>query len=58
MDITGDGAVEFFTQRIKVTSRWPAPLGGEGRGEGDGEDKDKDKDKGEARDAANFAGNM
>jgi malonate-semialdehyde dehydrogenase (acetylating)/methylmalonate-semialdehyde dehydrogenase len=23
MDITGDGAMEFFTNRIKVTSKWP-----------------------------------
>ena len=25
MDITGDGAMEFFTNRIKVTSKWPVP---------------------------------
>jgi len=25
-DITGDGAIEFFTNRIKVTTRWPKPL--------------------------------
>mmetsp|Transcript_36631 Transcript_36631/g.59797 ORF Transcript_36631/g.59797 Transcript_36631/m.59797 type:complete len:460 (-) Transcript_36631:243-1622(-) len=25
MDITGDGAIEFFTNRIKITSKWPAP---------------------------------
>jgi malonate-semialdehyde dehydrogenase (acetylating)/methylmalonate-semialdehyde dehydrogenase len=24
MDITGDGAIEFFTNRIKITSKWPA----------------------------------
>ena len=23
MDITGDGAMEFFSNRIKVTSKWP-----------------------------------
>jgi len=23
-DITGDGAIEFFTNRIKITSRWPS----------------------------------
>ncbi|KAG7367577.1 methylmalonate-semialdehyde dehydrogenase [Nitzschia inconspicua] len=23
MDITGDGAMEFFTNRIKITSKWP-----------------------------------
>jgi len=25
MDITGDGAVEFFTNRIKITTKWPKP---------------------------------
>ena len=25
MDITGDGAIEFFTNRIKITSKWPVP---------------------------------
>ena len=25
MDITGDGAMEFFSNRIKVSSRWPTP---------------------------------
>eukprot|EP00550_Attheya_septentrionalis_P001264 CAMPEP_0198286000 /NCGR_PEP_ID=MMETSP1449-20131203/5191_1 /TAXON_ID=420275 /ORGANISM="Attheya septentrionalis, Strain CCMP2084" /LENGTH=541 /DNA_ID=CAMNT_0043983619 /DNA_START=67 /DNA_END=1692 /DNA_ORIENTATION=+ len=25
MDITGDGAVEFFTNRIKITTKWPRP---------------------------------
>eukprot|EP00546_Thalassionema_frauenfeldii_P009531 CAMPEP_0178908708 /NCGR_PEP_ID=MMETSP0786-20121207/8074_1 /TAXON_ID=186022 /ORGANISM="Thalassionema frauenfeldii, Strain CCMP 1798" /LENGTH=480 /DNA_ID=CAMNT_0020580643 /DNA_START=85 /DNA_END=1527 /DNA_ORIENTATION=- len=25
MDITGDGAIEFFTNRIKISSRWPIP---------------------------------
>jgi hypothetical protein len=23
MDITGDGAIEFFSNRIKITSKWP-----------------------------------
>ena len=23
MDITGDGAMEFFSNRVKVTSKWP-----------------------------------
>ncbi|KAL7552623.1 hypothetical protein ACHAWF_015854 [Thalassiosira exigua] len=59
MDITGDGAIEFFTNRIKVTSRWPAPsasehaAGSEPRGEngagGGG---------GGGVDHANFAGRM
>ena len=25
MDITGDGAIEFYTNRIKITSKWPGP---------------------------------
>jgi len=25
MDITGDGAIEFFTNRIKITSKCPKP---------------------------------
>ena len=25
LDITGDGALEFFTNRIKITSKWPVP---------------------------------
>eukprot|EP00957_Ditylum_brightwellii_P200243 15264906-Ditylum_brightwellii.AAC.1 len=25
MDITADGAIEFFTDRIMVTSKWPVP---------------------------------
>ena len=25
MDITGDAAIEFFTNRIKITTKWPAP---------------------------------
>mmetsp|Transcript_9092 Transcript_9092/g.10498 ORF Transcript_9092/g.10498 Transcript_9092/m.10498 type:complete len:535 (+) Transcript_9092:48-1652(+) len=25
MDITGDGAMEFFSNRIKITTRWPFP---------------------------------
>ena len=25
MDITGDGAIEFFTNPIKITSKWPTP---------------------------------
>jgi malonate-semialdehyde dehydrogenase (acetylating)/methylmalonate-semialdehyde dehydrogenase len=25
MDITGDGAIEFFTNRIKITSKWSIP---------------------------------
>lgn len=25
-DITGDSAIEFFTRRIKVTSKWAPPV--------------------------------
>jgi malonate-semialdehyde dehydrogenase (acetylating) / methylmalonate-semialdehyde dehydrogenase len=27
MDITGDGAVEFFSNRIKISTKWPLPGG-------------------------------
>ena len=27
MDITGDGAMEFFSNRIKVTTKWPIARG-------------------------------
>merc|ERR1711957_623501 len=27
-DITGDGGMEFFTNRIKVTQKWTPPSGG------------------------------
>lgn len=48
MDITGDGAMEFFTNRIKVTSKWSIPnmehqVSGSGTG---------------PTDHANFAGRM
>ena len=26
MDITGDGCLEFFTNRRKITAKWPAPV--------------------------------
>ena len=28
VDITGDGAMEFFTNRIKITSKWSASYSG------------------------------
>lgn len=43
-DITGDGGMKFFTNRIKVTSKWIVP--------GDAETKDATTDH------ANFAGTM
>ena len=45
MDITGDGGMEFFTNRIKVTTKWPVV-----RSMPDAEDA--------GADAANFAGQM
>ena len=49
-DITSEGAIEFFTTRIKITTRWPAPSSEEvGEEVGIG---------GDANDAANFNGKM
>ncbi len=56
MDITGDGRMEFFTNRIKITSRWPAPKYAswlERDGEGGSDDKGG---VGGGVDHANFAG--
>lgn len=51
MDITGEGAMEFFTRRRKVTTRWPKPSttasAGAGAGAGAG-----------AVDKASFVGHM
>lgn len=45
MDITGDGGMEFFSNRIKVTSKWPTLK--------------RSRDEVEGRkDSANFAGQM
>lgn len=44
MDITGDGAMEFFTNRIKVTSKWTIP--------------NLESHVGGQTDHANFAGTM
>lgn len=49
-DITGDGAMEFFSNRIKVTSKWSASYGSNKR-TADGAVKG-------AKDAANFDGKM
>jgi methylmalonic acid semialdehyde dehydrogenase len=48
MDITGDGAMEFFSHRIKVTTKWVLPKG---------VDMDVEMN-GAVVDQANFAGNM
>eukprot|EP00934_Nitzschia_sp_Nitz4_P008979 Nitzschia sp. Nitz4//scaffold30_size153850//124668//126921//NITZ4_002793-RA/size153850-augustus-gene-0.75-mRNA-1//-1//CDS//3329547309//8969//frame0 len=48
MDITGDGGMEFFSNRVKVTSKWPVvKMGGLKRSHGSME-----------KDSANFAGQM
>lgn len=51
MDITGDGAMEFFSNRIKVTSKWPLvrPQNGHKRSHEEMET---------TKDSANFAGQM
>lgn len=49
-DITGEGAIEFFSARIKVTTRWPAP-----------QEKEFQEEAGLSQvtvDHANFNGNM
>ena len=50
MDITGDGAMEFFTNRIKVTSKWPLMKQQNG--------VKRSHDQMETKDSANFAGQM
>ena len=54
MDITGDGAIEFFTNRIKITSKWPVPTVPEYTM---GLEDQQQKTSGEV-DHANFAGKM
>lgn len=53
MDITGDGAMEFFSNRVKVTSKWPIVRGGN-------VSRKRKLQNGEPslKDAANFAGQM
>jgi len=47
MDITGDGGMEFFTNRIKISSKWPIVRPAEIHQNGTG-----------PTDHANFAGTM
>mmetsp|Transcript_1077 Transcript_1077/g.1927 ORF Transcript_1077/g.1927 Transcript_1077/m.1927 type:complete len:531 (+) Transcript_1077:214-1806(+) len=47
MDITGDGAIEFFSNRIKVTTKWILP-----------KEASAGMNNGDVVDKANFAGNM
>ena len=59
MDITGDGAIEFFTNRIKITSKWPAPIVPEYTMGLEQQDHKASGDGGTERiDHANFAGRM
>lgn len=61
MDITGDGAIEFFTNRIKITSKWPVPSVPEyvmGLDQQDETGMDDDGGGGGGVDHANFAGRM
>jgi len=52
-DITSEGAVEFFSNRIKVTTRWPVPEEMTEAGAKSGGKKRKAEE-----DVANFNGNM
>lgn len=56
MDITGDGAMEFFSNRVKVTSKWPM-LRKAPRTEMNGSTSKRAKVS-SAVDQANFAGSM
>jgi acyl-CoA reductase-like NAD-dependent aldehyde dehydrogenase len=52
MDITGDAAIEFFSNRIKVTSKWPVMR------VGNRNPKRSHSEISGVKDAANFAGQM
>lgn len=61
MDITGDGAIEFFSNRIKVTSKWPSiMLSSSSLSTTDTTTSPKTTTKTvvEGKDVANFAGSM
>lgn len=51
-DITSEGAIEFFTARVKITTRWPAPDDAEIGG------GPEVADSGMVVDRANFNGSM
>lgn len=61
-DITGDGAMEFFSNRIKVTSKWSSsyggPVAGGGRSAGSEPPAKVMKTDNRVEDKANFDGNM
>lgn len=46
LDITGDGGMEFFSHRVKITSKWPM------------DDPPQQESAPHAVDRANFAGSM
>jgi malonate-semialdehyde dehydrogenase (acetylating) / methylmalonate-semialdehyde dehydrogenase len=50
MDITGDGAMEFFSNRVKITTKWPIVKSLKRNHE--------EMSAGQERDKANFAGQM
>jgi malonate-semialdehyde dehydrogenase (acetylating)/methylmalonate-semialdehyde dehydrogenase len=50
MDITGDGAMEFFSNRVKITCKWPTVKSLKRNHEEISTEQEKDK--------ANFAGQM
>lgn len=62
MDITGDGAMEFFSNRVKVTSKWPLVRGPSSRKRSRENGSTTAGSNGrhdvEPKDAANFAGQM
>jgi len=53
-DITGDGAMEFFTNRIKITSKWTASYSSTSTGADNGHASKKPR----IEDKANFDGKM
>jgi hypothetical protein len=55
-DVTGDGAMEFFSNRIKITSKWSAAYGTANVVAAGGEPDAKKKKI--AEDKANFDGRM
>jgi malonate-semialdehyde dehydrogenase (acetylating)/methylmalonate-semialdehyde dehydrogenase len=58
-DITGDGAMEFFTNRIKITSKWTASYGTSGNKKTDDSNPSKKaKHDHSIVDKANFDGKM
>jgi acyl-CoA reductase-like NAD-dependent aldehyde dehydrogenase len=57
-DITGDGAMEFFSNRIKITSKWTASYSSGNAKKGDDQPNKKLKTEHHVVDKANFDGKM